>query len=240
MGRVAPTPGVKMVYLIARRATSSRDELVAHWFANHMPAVVARQHRARESGHDHAGRYVATLFDPASPAGEWDGMAQLWFEREPPAPSEPHGTVPADSFQERAQPYVPWATTEHVYLDGEVPVEPLTLNDPFPTTRSGFFKVVLLAANGPDVDRQTFVDYWLDVHAVNATPRLRQVGAIRYTVSTSVHDDEAYAGMAELTFPDADAWTRYLEERQPDDLNRWMSTGRSLVMHATTEMVGIP
>ena len=31
------TPGAKMLYLIKRKPTTSREELVAHWFANHMP-----------------------------------------------------------------------------------------------------------------------------------------------------------------------------------------------------------
>ena len=38
-----PTPGVKMNYLIKARPTTSREELVAHWFANHMPIVIAAQ-----------------------------------------------------------------------------------------------------------------------------------------------------------------------------------------------------
>ena len=37
------TPGAKMLYLIKRRPTTSREELVAHWFANHMPAVIQGQ-----------------------------------------------------------------------------------------------------------------------------------------------------------------------------------------------------
>lgn len=45
-----PVPGAKMIYLIRRRAATSRDELVAHWFANHMPGVIENQVRARESG----------------------------------------------------------------------------------------------------------------------------------------------------------------------------------------------
>ena len=29
---LVPTPGAKMLYLIKRRATASREELIAHWF----------------------------------------------------------------------------------------------------------------------------------------------------------------------------------------------------------------
>ena len=38
-----PTPGAKMMYLIKRRPTVSREELVVHWFANHMPLVIQSQ-----------------------------------------------------------------------------------------------------------------------------------------------------------------------------------------------------
>ena len=62
-GRPEPTPGVKMHYLIRRRAETSREELICHWFANHMPAVIASQHAAAEKGKLHARRYVATLFE---------------------------------------------------------------------------------------------------------------------------------------------------------------------------------
>ena len=71
----------KMIYLIKRRPTTSREELVAHWFANHMPAVIAAQHDAAARGKRHAKRYHVALFD-ADRNGEhpWDGMAQLWWE----------------------------------------------------------------------------------------------------------------------------------------------------------------
>ncbi len=62
--RPPETPGAKMQYLIRRRATTTREELIAHWFANHMPAVIARQETNRAAGELHAERYVATLFDP--------------------------------------------------------------------------------------------------------------------------------------------------------------------------------
>ena len=72
------TPGAKMLYLIKRRPTTSREELVAHWFANHMPAVIQGQKDQAEKGRLHAWRYIATLYD-ANKEGEhpWDGMAQL-------------------------------------------------------------------------------------------------------------------------------------------------------------------
>ena len=59
-------------------------------------------------------------------------MAQLWFDEPPPAPAEPFGSEPKDSFQQKARPYVPWATTEYVIMDPGLAVEALTLNAPFP------------------------------------------------------------------------------------------------------------
>ena len=40
------TQGVKMLYLIKRRPTTSREELVMHWYKNHMPAVIKLQQDA--------------------------------------------------------------------------------------------------------------------------------------------------------------------------------------------------
>ena len=54
------TPGAKMMYPIRRKAATSREELVAHWFANHMPAVIASQEAGAAKGRLHASRYIAT------------------------------------------------------------------------------------------------------------------------------------------------------------------------------------
>jgi len=132
------TPGAKMMYLIKRRPDATRAELIAHWFANHMPGVINNQAAAAEQGRLHARRYIATVYDPPpdrDPA--WDGVAQLWFDQALPQPKTAHGTTPRDTFQQKAQPYLPWATTEHVVIDGELATTPNTLNEPFPCTRSG-------------------------------------------------------------------------------------------------------
>ena len=100
----------------------------------------------------------------------WDGVAQLWYDEPWPPLTEAIGIEPADTFQEKAEPYMSWATTEYVYLDGELPVVPLTLNDAFPTTRSGFHKTTLLGLRDQR-DRETFIDYWLNDHAPRATQR---------------------------------------------------------------------
>ena len=128
------TPGAKMIYLIKRRSTTSREELVMHWFANHMPAVIQSQKDAAARGRAHARRYIVLLFN-VNPEGEhpWDGMAQLWWDQALPKPQVPHGTEPTDTFQQKAEPYMPWATTEYVVIDGSerLSTSPLTFSSFF-------------------------------------------------------------------------------------------------------------
>ena len=238
------SPGAKMMYLIKRRPETSREELVAHWFANHMPIVIARQAAQAARGKLHATRYIATLFDPDE-TGEhpWDGVAQLWYEKPLPVPATSHGTEPTDTFQEKAEPYIPWATTEYVVMDGSerLPVVALTLNEPFPTTRTGFFKIAFLVAAKTNTDFDALFAHWLDVHVPNVTSVMHQVGGFRYVVSHSLNpEQEPYAGMAELYFPDASGWQRYRETIEPDGMERWVSDTETLALRAHTEMIGIP
>ncbi len=232
------TPGAKMMFMIRRRTGVSREELIAHWFANHMPGVIQRQTLQASAGKPAARRYLATVFDP-TPGGNWDGVAQLWFDEPLPRPKEPHGTHPADSFQERAEPYVPWATAEHVVLDGALPVRPLTLNPPFPTTRSGFFKLTSLVTTKPGVDHQAMCDQWLEVHAPAAAAIITRHGGFRYVVSLSTDPaNELYAGMAELYFPNEASWQACAAELTPDGMDAFIE--RTDFYTAGTEMVGIP
>ena len=237
-------PGAKMLYLIKRRATTSREELVAHWFANHMPAVIAGQHDQAARGRAHAHRYIATLYD-ANAEGEqpWDGMAQLWWDRSLPRPEVPHGTTPTDTFQQKAEPYVPWATREYVVIDGSesLSVEPLTLNAPFACTRSGFYKVSFLVKTKDGVDFDAFYSHWLNVHVPNIRSVMAEVGGFRYVVSHSIEPQvEAYAGMAELYFHAAADWAEFGKAIQPDGMEQWVDGGATLVLAARTEMIGIP
>ena len=158
---IKTTSGVKMMYLIKRKPDTSREELVAHWFANHMPAVIEGQQQQQRDGRRHATRYIATLFD-ANSQGEhaWDGVAQLWWDKALKTPAVAHGTEPTDTFQQKANPYIPWATTEYIVMDGQLPVEPLTLNPPFPCTRSGFLKITFLVATKGGTDHRAFFDHW--------------------------------------------------------------------------------
>ena len=244
MSAIAETPGVKMNYLITRRESTSREELVAHWFANHMPIVIDAMAGLKARGRGAANRYIATLFD-ADRDGHHavDGVAQLWWDEALPKPDEPHGSEPTDTFQQKARPYVPWGTREFVVMDGSehLPVEPLTLNDPFPCTRSGFFKVTFLVKAKPDSDYAAFFKHWLEVHVPNVRGVMEKVGGFRYVVSHSLEPDtEPYAGMAELYFPDASGWQAYRENITPDGMEQWAADEGTLVLRSHTEMIGIP
>ncbi len=246
-GSTAPleaAPGAKMMYLIKRKPTTSREERVAHWFANHMPSVIRTQRDQEAAGKPHARRYIVTLFD-ANAEGEHprDGVAQLWWERASSRPKVPHGTTPADTFQQKAEPYVPWATTEYVVIDGSefLPAEPLTLNAPYPSTRSGFFKVTYLVKAREDAESGPFFEHWLSVHVPNVKSTMEQVDGFRYVVSHSIEpQDEPYAGMAELYFHDESGWARYRETIRPDGMQQWVDPDGTVVLRASTEMIGLP
>ena len=238
------TSGAKMMYLIRRKPTTSREELVAHWFANHMPEVIARQTQSKDSGRLHAWRYIATLFEPDKDGHHpWDGVAQLWFDEALPRPRTAHGTRPSDTFQQKAEPYVPWGTREHVVIDGSdhLPVEPLTLNDPFPCTRSNFFKVTFLVKTKEGADFEDLFEHWLDVHVPNVAATMDKVGGFRYVVSLSLEPQaEPYAGMAELYFADESGWRDYRQVIEPDGMEQWVDGSATLALRAHTEMIGIP
>jgi len=237
------TPGAKMLYLIKRRQGVSREELIAHWFANHMPAVIEGQQRQAKAGGLHATRYVATLYQPDRHGAQpWDGMAQLWFGEAPPQPAQAHGTEPVDSFQQRAEPYVPWVTREYVIIDGvtQLPFEPLTLNPPFPTTRSGFHKVSFLVKARPGTDFEAFYHHWLSTHVPNVASVMNKVGGFGYVVSHSINPEtEAYAGLAELYFPDEAGWAEYQNIVTPDGLEQWVDPEGTVALRSTTELIGI-
>jgi hypothetical protein len=233
-----------MLYLIKRRPATSREELVAHWFANHMPPVIQRQKDQAAKGEPHARRYIVTLFD-ANENGEhaWDGMAQLWWDQPQPMPQFPSGTTPTDTFQQKAEPYVPWATREYVAIDGSenLKVEPLTLNAPFPCTRSGFYRVSFLVKAKKGSDFEKFFGHWLNAHVPNVKSVMNDVGGFRYVVSHSLDPlAETYAGLAELYFHDDAGWSRYRETIKPDGMDEWVDRGQSLVLSGGTEMIGLP
>lgn len=239
---LTPTPGAKMQFLIRRRPEATREELIANWFANHMPDVIASQHTAAEKGHPHATRYIATLYDPV-PSGEqvWDGVAQLWWDEPLPRASEANGTTPRDTFQQKANPYVGWPTTEYVVVDGDLPLVPNTLNDPFPCTRSGFLKVTTLLTAKAETDVESLFTHWLDVHAPNVAGVMGQVGGFRYVISHSMEPAvDPYVGMAELYFPDKDALRGYLDIYESDGIEQFIDGEAQLIFRSTTEMVGIP
>lgn len=239
---VTATPGTKMQFLIGRRPDASRDELVAHWFSNHMPAAMARQKQMAASSGTPEPRYIATLYNPV-PSGEqvWDGVAQIWTHAPFPREKTPHGTTPRDTFQQKAKPYVGWPTTEYVVVDGDLPLTPNDLDAPFPCTRSGFLKVTTILTAKAGVDHQALTDHWLNVHAPNVAGVMAQVGAFRYVVSISTEPAvDPYVGMAELYFPDKDALRSYLDLYKSDGIDQYFDADARLIFRSTTEMVGLP
>ncbi len=241
---ITATDGARMLYLIKRRERTSREELVAHWFANHMPAVIQSQKEQAVLGRRFARRYVATLFD-ANAEGDhvWDGVAQLWWDVALPKPAVAYGKPPVDTFQEKVEPYVPWATREYLIMDGSEHLDsaPLTLNAPYPMTRSGFFKITYLIGAKDGTDYAAFFRHWLDVHVPNVRGTMESVGGYRYVVSHSVTpEDEPFTGMAELYFHDESVWAGYRAEIRPDGMEQWVDPERTVVLFSTTEMVGIP
>ncbi len=243
------TPGAKMMYLIKRRDSATREDLVAHWFANHMPQVIQSQKDAAVRARPHARRYLATLLAPdANGEHTWDGIAQLWWDQALPQPKRPHGDPPTDSFQEHAQPYLPWATTEYVVVPGEgrLSSKGLTLNAPYPATRSGFFKVCSFVAGNREVlrepaDYEAMFEHWLNPHATNVRGALQKAGGFRYVINLSMQPADApYVGLAELYFSDASGWAQFQKELQPDGLERWLDLSGMLVQSSVTEMIGLP
>ena len=238
------TPGAKMLYLIKRRSTTSREELVAHWFANHMPSVIQSQKDQAVQGKPHALHYIASLYEANEEQEHpWDGMAQLWWDRPLPMPDVPHGTTPTDTFQQKVDPYVPWASTEYIVMDGSehLKVEPLTLNAPFPCTRSGFYKVSFLvkAKGGTDFDK--LYSHWLNTHVPNVRSTMEAVEGFRYVVSHSINPQaEPYAGLAELYFHEESGFARYREIIKPDGMEEWVDRDGTLTLGGSTEMIGLP
>jgi EthD domain len=206
--------------------------------------VIAGQHERAGQGKLHANRYVATLFDAGRDGTHvWDGMAQLWWDRALPRPDRPHGVEPTDTFQQKAEPYVPWATTEYVVIDGSdrLAVEPLTLNPPYPCTRTGFLKMTFLVPSKEGTDHEAFFAHWLGVHAPNVRGVMEQVGGFRYVISHSIEPDaEPYAGMAELYFADEEGHRRFRDTIRPDGMEEWTDPAGTVVVRSHVEMVGIP
>ncbi len=187
---------------------------------------------------------IATLFD-ANQKGEhlWDGIAPLWWDKPLPKPRAPIGAKPSDSFQEKAEPYVPWASSEYIVMNGSenLRVEPLTLNAPFPCTRSGFYKVTYLVKAVDGADFAQFYTHWLNTHVPNVRSTMEEVGGFRYVVSHSIDPKaEPYAGLAELYFHDETGWARYRQAIKPDGMEKWVDREGTLALGGRTEMIGLP
>jgi hypothetical protein len=105
------------------------------------------------------------------------------------------------------------------YESAELPVESLTLNPPFPTTRSGFFKVSALLKAKAGTDFEALFAHWLEVPTPNMRSVIESVGRFRYVVSHSLEPAEKpFTGMAELHFRAASGWEAYIEEFEADGM----------------------
>ena len=60
---ITTTPGAKMMFMIRRRDDATRDEMIAHWYKNHMPGVLEAQEAAKAAGRRPARKYLVTLFN---------------------------------------------------------------------------------------------------------------------------------------------------------------------------------
>ena len=209
-----------------------------------MPAVITAQVGASKQGRDSASRYIVQLFNASNKTDmSWDGMAQLWFK----APDKPttidRRQQPTDSFQQKAEPYFSWATREYVVMDGSgyLSIAPLTLNEPFPSTRSGFYRVNYLVPAQEGTDFDAFYKHWLDIHVPNIRRWMVEAGGFRYVVSHSIYPEHApYAGMAELYFHNIEDWRTCQSLMKADGMERFVDSARMDIMFGDTEMVGIP
>ena len=234
---IEPTPDVKMMFPVRRKPNTTHEEFLVYWFAHHMPVTIAAM--------GDVGRgYIGTPFQAAADGTHpWDGMAQMFLAEPLATPAEGFGAKPVDSFQEHAQPYFGWATQEYVFLQGDefLPVRPLTLHAPFPTTRSGFFKVTRLvkAKNASEFDE--LHAYWLQEHAAHVVEAMRAANGFRYVVGLSLEPQNApYAGMEELYFPDVSNWQNYQQIMQDNDLSKWVDDEGVQTFYTDTEFVAIP
>ena len=213
-----------------------------HWYKNHMPRVIESQKSAGEGRG--ASKYIAQIFDPSlNDSMSWDGVAQLWVANPPPPSSASLSSEPKDTFEASSEPYFGWPTKEYVVIDGSSHLneQPLTLNTPFPSTRSGFFRVNYLVASKSDVDYDAFYRHWLEVHVPNISDWMGKSNGFRYLVNHSLYPKQApYAGMAELYFHNEEDWKQCRSLMQADGMESYMDMSRLQVLFGNTEMVGIP
>jgi len=115
------------------------------------------------------------------------------------------------------------------------------LNEPYPSSRSGFLRISFLVKAKPGTDYEAFFTHWLNVHVPNVKNIMNWVGGFRHIVSHSVEPTEApYAGLAEIYFHDASGWDRYRELIKPDGMEEWVDPAGMQILRGSTEMIGIP
>ena len=194
---------------------------------------------------DRGSGYIGTVFKPQQgDAPRWDGMAQMFLDAPLPNPPEGFGAKPVDSFHERAvEPYFGLATREYVLLDGseQLPVRPLTLGGPFPTSRSGFYKVIAFYPSRPDMDDEQEHNRWLSQQAERTVRAMQRAHGFRYVLSLAMDPAaEPYACIEELYFPDRSAWQRFIASVRAEGGAYSALQSTAQVFFADTEFVAIP
>lgn len=234
------TVNTKMLFLIRRREHATRDALIAHWYKNHMPAVIAAQSSAKSRGFNHATRYWATLFQD-DPKSRWDGVAQLWFESPMPYPQMPFGTQPSDSFQEHAAPYNAWETSETVLFDHLPAPEGLTLNEAYPTTRTRVHRTTVLIPSETERLDLNALNEWLEQNTSHFGSRAQGSGCLRCAVSLSTEfDRDPYLALIEFYFAAADDWQNYSADVGDAFIQALLVAEETEIYFSDTELIGIP
>lgn len=234
-----PSDGIKMIFPVRRQTTISRTEFIASWFAHHMPYTI-------KAMGDRGWGYIGTVFNAADQVSDtaWDGIAQMFLNEPLHNPCGGFGMVPADSFHERAvEPYFGWPTKEFIILSGsnDLQVHPLTLDAPFPCSRSGFFKVVMFTPANPQVDPQLLETHWRQTRAPQMQGTMEATKGFRYVVSIGQNQTHRghhreYAAMEELYFNDEADWHNFLRIVKPDPF----LPSDIAYYFADTEFVAIP
>ena len=113
-----------MVYLIKRRAETSREELIT--LVCHPCEALSTEIWETEGRINQRRTTMSRLYSiRATVRYTRDGAAQLWYDA--PSDALPNERRRAyDTFQQVVEPYWPWATREYVVIDGALPLKPPT------------------------------------------------------------------------------------------------------------------
>lgn len=209
---------------IRRRDGVTHDEVVRHWRAVHMPAVIA---------HMTPRHYSVTIFEQPEGASArrdgtvFDGLASVTYDDPAVARREQVTAMPAevagDGFGALIRRSDRLQCTAHVIVDGPRP--------------PGCHKIVGLVRPGAGHTVEEGWRCWLEEHAPNVATGFEAGGGLRYVVSLADRheQDPPYVGLAELWFRDRQAARSHLARVRPD---RFLDLTIPTILHGT-ETIGI-